>query len=205
MAKKDIIPTRDGDLDTFEENFKAKYPVAAAALGIDAGEITNTTTLVGNHRTAYGNYVAKKAEQKAAGEKNLLMKTASINEIRRAAAELKRRPGYTKEIGEELQIIGIDEDVPPTSEWRPVLKGKVDGEKVIIGFGKEFSDGIKLMSMRGEETEFTYLANDSYTPYYDTRPKLDAKKPENRQYQAWFILGDEIVGHPSDIITVTVE
>ena len=44
MAKKDIIPHRDGDLDTYEENYETKYPTVAAGLGIDAGEITNTTT-----------------------------------------------------------------------------------------------------------------------------------------------------------------
>lgn len=205
MAKKDIIPTRDGDLDTFEENFKAKYSAIATTLGIPAGEITTTLGIVSDHRTGYGNYMTKKSESKAAGEKNNLLKKASIAEIRRSAAELKRRPGYTNEIGAELRIIGIEEDIPPTSEWKPVLKGKVDGEKVIIEFGKEYSDGIKLMSMRGDETEFTFLSNDTYSPYFDTRPKLDSKKPESRKYQAWFILDDEVVGVPSDIVTVTVE
>lgn len=204
MAKKDIIPARASELDTYEENFGAKYPTIAASVGIDAGDITNTTTIVSTHRHDYAAYSTKKAESKAAGEKNAASEKASISEIRRAAAELKRRPGYTNEMGAELRIIGIEEDIPPTSEWKPALKGKVDGHNVIVGFGKEHADRIQINSMRVEETEFQYLSDDTYPPYIDTRPKLDEAKPETRKYQAWFILKDEIVGVPSDIITVTI-
>lgn len=204
MAKKDIIPTKDGNLDTFEEKYISLFPAIAAALGIEAAEITNTTTLVSGHRTAYKAMILKKADSKAAGEKNTLTKKLSVNEIRRSAGELKRRPGYTAEIGQELGIIGINEDIPSTDLWKPTLTAKIDGEKIIITFKKEFSDGVKIKSLRGAETEFTFLANDTFPPYYDTRPKLDADKPEKRQYQAWFIMGDEVVGIPSDILTVTV-
>jgi len=204
MAKKDIIPTKDGNLDTFEEKYVNQYPAIAAALGIDAAEITGSTTVITNHRTAFKAMILKKADSKAAGEKNTLTKKLSVNEIRRSAGELKRRPGYTAEIGQELGIIGIDETIPSTDLWKPTLSAKIDGDKIIINFKKDFSGGVKIKSCRNAETEFIFLANDTFPPYYDTREKLDADKPETRQYQAWFIMGDEVVGIPSDILTVTV-
>ena len=41
-------------------------------------------------------------------------------------------------------------------------------------------------------------------PYDDTRPKFDPALPEKREYIGYYILDDEIIGQPSDVLTITV-
>lgn len=202
--KNDIIPKKDGDLDGYEDNYESKYPGHATTLGIPALEITATTTIIGAHRTSYSTMLTKKAESKSAGEDNKSKKKLAIDEIRRTAKGLKTRPGYTTAIGEELRIIGIDEDIPPTSDWKPTFKVKLDGGIVVVSFLKEYSDGVKIYSKRTGDADFVFLANDTYPPYNDTRPKLEATRPETREYMMYFIYDDEQVGQPSDIVSITI-
>ena len=68
--KTDYIPLRDGDIDSFEENYEDKYPGIATALGVDAAEQTNTLNLIAAHRASHTTMVSKKAEKKAAVEDN---------------------------------------------------------------------------------------------------------------------------------------
>jgi hypothetical protein len=61
-----------------------------------------------------------------------------------------------------------------------------------------------IYSKRGSETEFTYLATDTHSPYTDNRVKLDSGKPEERQYYAYYFSNDYEVGQASDIVTAVM-
>ena len=148
--------------------------------------------------------VSKKAEKKAAVEDNTAKKNAAITEIRRAAKNLKSRPGYTEAMGDELGINGPEAPHIDTVNIKPVLKGSTVGETAMVGFQLNGTDGLELRSRRGSETEFTFLANDTHPPYHDTRPKLDPTKPEKREYIGYHMLDDEIIGQPSDVLTITI-
>ena len=202
--KTDFIPKRNSDLDSMEENFVDKYPAIATTLGIDAAEQTNTLNIIGIHRTSHATMVSKIAEKKAAVDDNTAKKKTAITEIRRAAKNLKSRPSYTEAMGDELGINGPEAPQIDTVNIKPVLKGSTVGETAIGGFQLNGTDGMQFRSRRGSETEFTFLANDTHLPYHDTRPKLDPNKPEKREYIGWYILDDEIIGQPSDVLTITV-
>jgi hypothetical protein len=202
--KTDFIPKRNGDLDSMEENFEDKYPAIATTLGIAAAEQTNTLNIIGTHRTSYTTMISKIAEKKAAVEDNTAKKKTAITEIRRASKNLKSRPGYTEAQGDELGINGPEAPDIDTVNIKPILKGSTVGETAVVGFPLEGTDGLQLRSRRGSETEFTFLATDTHSPYDDTRPKLDSAQPEKREYIGYYILDDEIIGQPSDVLTITV-
>lgn len=202
--KNDFIPFANGDLDSFEENFLRKIPGYAATLGINSDEISETTRIINEHRTAFSVMNSKKAEAKSATEDNLNSRSRSISEIRRLAKQIKSAKAYTSGIGDDLGIIGSDVSSKDSVIMKPSLKANVSGHEVIIKFRKEGTDGIKLYSKRSAETEFTFLAVDTASPYNDTREKLDAGKPEQREYYAYFFDADNDIGQQSDVLKVIV-
>lgn len=202
--RTDFIPTRDGDLDAHEDNFKAKLTLYAASLGLDPTEVTESIAVIDSHRSSYSAMNSRRAISKSASEENRLKKRLAINELRRLAKKIKTSKSYSTPIGEDLQIIGPGIPVQNYQDLKPVIKSIVNGQNVILQFKKDGTDGIKIYSRRGTETEFTYLSLDTSSPYNDNRPKLDSGKPEQREYYANFFLEDKEVGHRSDVIKVVI-
>ena len=202
--KNDFIPFGNGDLDSFEENFLRKIPGYAATLGINSDDISETTRIINEHRTAFAVMNSKKGEAKSATEDNLNSRSRSISEIRRLAKQIKSAKAYTSGIGDDLGIIGSDIASKETVVMKPSLKANINGHEVVIKFRKDGTDGIKLYSKRGAETEFTFLAVDTASPYNDAREKLEASKPEQREYYAYYFVSDSDVGKQSDVLKVIV-
>lgn len=202
--KNHFIPKRDGDLDAYEENFSNKITIHAVTLGIDPSEVTAVKTSIANHRLSYSNMNSKRAESKASSEDNLIKKEHAVNEIRRISKMIKSFKNYTPAIGDDLGIIGADKPVKDIAELKPVLTPKIVGQEIVIKFQKEGTDGIKIYSKRGAETEFTFLAVDTQSPYNDNRPKLESSKPEQREYYAYYFEVDSEIGKQSDVIKVTL-
>ena len=112
---------------------------------------------------------------------------------------------YTEAIGQDLGIIGADylgKDNPDDIQVK--LTVKQSGGSVQLKYVKGDLDGIKLESKRGTETEFSLLDKITQTTFTDKRPVLVTGVPEVRQYRAWCIIKDEIVGQVSDVVSVTV-
>ena len=102
-----------------------------------------------------------------------------------------------------MNVIG-PEDTTDLSTSKPTLKASsVLAGAVTISFNKSISSGVKILSKRGAETGFSFLAVDTASPYVDTRANV-AAGPETRQYQAHYLDGDDPVGLVSDTLTVTV-
>ncbi|MBK6771229.1 MAG: hypothetical protein IPG78_03600 [Ignavibacteria bacterium] len=83
--KNDFIPRRDGDLDSFEENFMSKIDIHAASLQLDPAEVTSTKNIVMDHRNAFSLMNSKKAESMSATEQNRISKENAVVELRRFA------------------------------------------------------------------------------------------------------------------------
>lgn len=202
--KDDFIPRRDGDLNSFEENFRDKLAIHAATLELTAAEATSTKNIIDSHRNAFSRMNSKKSESKAATEENTNRKEEAVAEMRRMAKKIKASKNYTTAIGDDLGIIGTMLELRNVSELKPELKAKKNGSEVIVQFRKNGTDGVKIYSRRGTETEFTFLALDTSTPYNDSREKLDPGKPEQREYYAIYFEEDKDVGEKSDTVMVTL-
>ena len=202
--KDRYIPRRDGDLNSFEENFLAKLNFYASTLGISASDLEKTTNILEAHKSAFSIMNTKQAESKSATDGNSMKRNSAIAEIRRATRLIKGAQNYTTEIGNALGIIGPELAIKAHSDSKPLLKAKIDGMNVIIQFKKDGIDGIRLYSKRGSETEFKFLAIDTSSPYVDSREKLDTSKPEQREYYAFYFDEDVEVGIQSDILKAIV-
>ena len=110
---------------------------------------------------------------------------------------------YTEDIGLDLGIVGDDFTFNPDDYTTLLaLTKKVDG--IQIDFVKGEADGVHIYTRLNRAGEFTYLATDTESPYIDTRALAVAGTPEVREYYAIGFLHDHEIGHPSDIVTVTV-
>jgi len=222
--KTDYLALSDGDFDTWEENFNNQLPALAMAVGLDPMQVTAIMTEIASHRSLYSAArTAKNLAQAALGTARSRRKITT-GQIRPLVRQVKAHPGYSVNIGQTLDIVGPDEII----DWdiaKPTLKVKLDGGNITVEFNKGQSDGIKLFSIQGNQVEFIFLAIDTESPYVDNRPKLGgsgatptipnpgmpaypaaaaAALPENRGYQAYYILGDEAVGLLSDIVRITL-
>jgi hypothetical protein len=204
MPKTDFVPKRDGDLDAYELNFLNKLTFHSSTLGIDPAEVANINSKVNSHRMSFANVISKRAESKSANEDNVFKKRNAVNDFRRAAKLVKSLSNYTNAIGDDLQIIGPDKPLKSTDDLKPSLAAKVNGQEVLIRFVKEYTDGIRIFTRRGDETEFTFLVLTTQSPYVDKRPKLISSKPEQREYYAVFFEDIHDVGNQSDVIKVTI-
>jgi hypothetical protein len=74
---------------------------------------------------------------------------------------------------------------------------------VRIEFVKGAFDGVVIEGRRKEETQWTMLGTDNYSPYLDTRPPRIAGESEVREYRLRYLLKDEPVGDWSDIISTS--
>ena len=203
MAKKNYLPYRKDELDTWEELFYDNVEAIALTLGLDAAEIAALKTIISDHRTSFTTMEAKKAESKAAVEANGINEKAARDAIRAAVKRMKAHPDYTTELGDSLGIEGTDVTLDPQN-MKPSLTVSLQVNQPLVGFKKEGLTGISLYRKRGAETEFTFLAKDTYPPYLDSEPKLVEGQPEAREYKAFFLDGDDEVGLESDIVKIVV-
>jgi len=200
--KRDYLPSRDAELDTWELNFITKLPAIATTLGVPTSEVTKITTAINQHRTTYNTTVAKKNEAIAATNTNKLKKKDTKSVIRKLANQLKTNNLFTEAIGKELDIITKLINFPANE--KPILSATIDAHHVILKFTKRGHQGIIIYTKRGDETEFENLGFCTKTKFTDSRVNIDLSKPEERQYKAIFIFDDLPTGIESDVLSVTV-
>ena len=116
-------------------------------------------------------------------------------------AQLKKNDLCTEAIQISLGIQG-EEIVIDFSKMQPTLTLHHEGGHVHISYVRTHAEGIYLFCMRGAETEFTLLATITKTTYNDTRPNLIVGQAEKRQYRAFFMVGDVMVGIESPVFSI---
>ena len=199
----DFIPGSYGDLEDFFDVYGPGLTKYGLTFGLTLVEIDANLALINKCIADHTDSEAAKAASKAATAKFKLSRKDAVTAIRSIAKRIKPHPGYTEEIGKEMGIVGEESTYNP-EEMKPELKVVLDAGIPMINFVKSYSDGVNIYSKRGDETEFTFLARDTVSPYLDNRPNLIQGVPEIRRYNAYYIFKDEEHGFPSDIVQVTV-
>ena len=231
MAKQYYLPRPEPDKLSWMLNFSQKIGTYSASLNVTAPEVTFITNFydyfayVLSAATIFKTYSQNLSEYK----KNLLSGnvgavlgafpavptlgavppatgSGSLITLTKLVQRIKNHSNYTTAIGEDLGIIGADLAPDPASA-KVVLKGSFENNQAVIKFNSfALADGVRLESMRGTETQYVFLANDTEAPYTDTRAKLDPTKPEARKYRAIFFDNepDNLIGMWSDEITIII-
>lgn len=199
-----FIPSSDGDLDTWEQNFVTVFTANAAALGFTPAEVTAVTAEIAAHRTAYAISVAKQAESKAAVAVAQTKRKTTIGSIRTLAKRINAAPACTDALRITLKIKGAEHTVD-IATLKPSLIVSSNSGRVSVKFNKPTPvDAIRVYSKRGNETDFTFLNTFTKSPFADNRPRLEANMPETRQYRTRFLDNDVEIGLVSDVVEAMV-
>ena len=199
------LPPRLGEFDAWEENFLSKIGPIALALGYSNEEVAEVIQLITDHRAAYSEMNSQRQKAIAATSRHDDLKSRTVSRVTQFVANIKSNKGYRDEMGKDLGIVvsGANGDYGVV-DMQPQLEAIRDGGKIVVKFKKKDMDGIRLYCRRGDETEYTYLGDDTSPPYYDGRPNLKPGVPEKREYYAFFLRKDEIVGQQSPVVSIVV-
>ncbi len=203
MAKQSFIPGPDGAFLIWLLNLANQV---LALMGVFNLTQSQVDAMAADHLLMQGKnntLNAKKSEYSAASTDHRTTRTAVTKRVRALIRQLKAHGNYTTAHGELLGAVGPEDTTDPDTA-KPVLTVEANQNgNVVIGFVKSIFTGIRLETKRGNETVYIFLAIDTESPYTDSRLNLVAG-PETRQYRAQYLLGDDLVGEVSDILTVTV-
>ena len=226
---KDAYISRDdqGKADMLD-NIALKLPGYATVLGLTPAEVASVQA-----DAAMFNYIMdmqeayKTFKQKVSDHKNLLrdgplgapmsalpvfpvlpvapavVGAGIFARIRKLAGRIKNHLAYTKDIGEDLGIVG-DEQVIDIPNLKPILNHRLDGDRPFIIWSKGPADSIDFYVDRKDGLGFVYLANDSQPDYLDTFPVPAGVTTAVWDYKARYKIGDDQVGLFSEPIQVTV-
>jgi hypothetical protein len=199
--KRDFIPVTNTNLDGWEARFAAELSAHAAYLGLNAAQVSAVQDLIATHHVQF--LTALEAKNTAKGKVAAMQqgRVKTVRAIRNLVRAIKASPAYTESIGKEMAIIGPEDSREIKA---PALRIVMSGGIPLIGYRKGKTDGIWLESRRSGETEFTFLAHDTQSPYPDTRPNLVAGTPEAREYRARYMIGDQKIGQYGAIAVVLV-
>jgi|APCry1669191812_1035378.scaffolds.fasta_scaffold16325_1 hypothetical protein len=199
MAKQYFIPkTQDPYINWHDTLTKG---VTATTPGATADDVTMLAADNAKlHAKKDAVIPADNASTVAHQELNGAIATSKSNAAK-LAQRIKKSIGYTDALGAKLNLVG-PEDCTDMNQAQPTLQVNAKlGGMVAVSFDKQDAEGVHLYEMREGETVFTYLASETHSPYYDTRPLLVPGKTEQRYYKAIYFIGKAEVGQPSAIVT----
>ncbi|MBI3418178.1 MAG: hypothetical protein HY043_23050 [Verrucomicrobia bacterium] len=224
MAKAPFMPKDDPGKCQLLSNIAQKLPGYSATVGVTAAEVAATTA--DNAFFAYicdaKNQYAQKALDWTAYKNNArdgtvlgalpaaptlgpapaLVPPNIFGRLAALVARVKKHPGYTDAIGQDLGLIGAEQTVDLNS-MKPILDLTLQAGHPNIGWTKQGMDGLEIWVDRGTGT-FTFLAIDTIPDYLDTAALPAAGTSAVWKYKAIYRLHDEQVGQWSDVISVSV-
>ena len=224
MAKSFYIPNGDAARAEWLNNFSAKLSQHANNIGVMQKEVNefkedstafryalDTMRLYRNEAKEWTAYKNKLSEGINDGKKVSLPSVtplpkapAGVNpgifkRVRLLAQRIKAHPGYSKEVGEDLGIIGA-EKILDLENAKPVLNPVMKGGKVVVKWKKLGFDGIGLEKDTGNG--FKFITVDTRPDFND--PESIPSTPQVWRYRAFYRKGDKNVGKVSAVVSISV-
>ena len=104
MPSKDYIPTKEGEVVPWIENFVQVATANAAALGLGTVDITALKTMNGDLAGKINAAIAKQSESKAATEAKNIQMDKAIDTVRSMVRQVQAKPGVPDNLKAQLRI-----------------------------------------------------------------------------------------------------
>jgi hypothetical protein len=199
-----FIPRSDSGLLVWLGNFQNTLPIQAKALAVGPAELKDALDGAKTLSTAIQTDEQKYAEWQAAIARTADLKKQIFPEVQRVIDRLRVAPGFTEEHAKALMAVPPRSSAALLEDHKPAIRGIFSGGRVRVHWTRGALDGINVYCRRKGETDWQLLGRDTRPPYDDPRPLPATPSLELREYRAVGVVDDQEVGHPSDIITVTV-
>ncbi|GAB3867431.1 hypothetical protein GCM10028824_09810 [Hymenobacter segetis] len=194
----DWYPRREAERRIFLQNFVDTIENATELMGLPkdtfkvaAGAAQAELDLFGVRDTA------QKVFDTAQGK---LVKQEELTSaaVRAGVKQIKNTMNVSSEVLDLLELnTSSDKPTERIAADAPVLKVKMDGIHPNIGGVKNGFDALQIWCCRTGEKEFTLLATVTHLPYFDNRPNVDPAVAEQRDYFAYYLKKNVVVGNKS--------
>ena len=104
MASRDYIPTKEGEIVPWIENFVQVATANAAALGLGTVDITALKTMNGDLAGKINAAIAKQSEAKAATEAKNIQMDKTVDTVRSMVRQVQAKPGVPDNLKAQLRI-----------------------------------------------------------------------------------------------------
>ena len=206
MAKQDYIPNEIDALDTFLETWQANIAAALTSLTLGASHADVVKEKVADTRGKFTAWMQAKTDAQTSSKTFYESLADTLVGLRTYNQNLKTSAGYTPSIGQSIGIEGPEESPFDESNAKPKVKGLYEGGHVTLKFNKPRQvTSVEIKCKRGAETTFSFVADDTNSPYADNRANLETGKPESREYTLQFKNKEgNLIGQTSDVVKVTM-
>lgn len=201
MPRKDYIPDGAQNLVTWTTNYLAEIDAIATRIGWPAAQVTALKARLTALKDAAQAVLDKQNELDVATGQLEMTKDTEVPEIRRDTNNLKSTRGFTDGDGRTLNVLTASGEFDPDTYKPPLSAVSMPGRVELTG-KKVGVDALNLYSRIKGQSAFTLIAAKRVRfPFDDTTPPVTAGQPEEREYQAIGVMGDDEVGQPSDIVS----
>lgn len=201
MAKKDYIPDSAKNLRDWAQNYLLEIDAIATRIGWSATSLTDLKARLTRLRDAAQKVLDLQNDLDNATGMLAHVKEAEVPELRLDTNNLKSTRGFTDGDARTLDVsTGTSSFDPATT--KPDLTAESKKGLVRLMGKKLGADAVNLYSRVAGTATWKLLAGKrSRFPFDDDSPPVTAGQPEEREYQAISVVGDDEVGDPSDIIS----
>jgi len=204
-----IIVTKDF-IEKGEENFAEKMEnfIQMAPQYVEAGLLpaAETGVIIEKLKADELNRKQKNENQKKAHDSRTIyvyghkITEKDLREYKKLVCSL---PQVTPEMKRELGLVNKPKS-ENTHDKKPILKVRVVGGVPHITFIKSPMQGIMLFA-KTNNGEFDYQTTVKASYFDDSRPRLSPNQTEVREYYAYYIYKDKVVGLQSEIVRIVLD
>ncbi|MDB5267544.1 MAG: hypothetical protein JWP58_584 [Hymenobacter sp.] len=201
----DWYPSQEAKRRIFLQNFVDTIDDATGLMDLPKGTFKIATDAAQAELDLFGLRDAAQKAYDTAQNKLLKQEELTSAAVRAGVKQIKNTMNVSKEV---LDLLEVNTTAGKSTERMgadtPVLKVKMDGIHPSIGGVKNGFDAIQIWCCRTGEKEFTPLATVTHLPYFDNRPNADPAVAEQRDYYAYYLKKNVVVGHKSATYTLLV-
>ncbi len=196
----DYIPDSFANRLTWLQNLKTQITTEAATLSWPAAKLAAFVSLLDPLIAAYQALAAADAAfDKASGDAQDLFTDTSAK-LRATLAEIRANPAFTDGMGSVMQIVTTGSTISPDA-IKPSLIATAERGHVRLTGSKNRAETVNL-HMRRKGAAWTLIApKRKRFPFEDQTPLATPGVPEEREYMARGVIGDDEIGQDSDIVS----
>lgn len=202
---KDWYPSREAERRLFLQNFVDQIADATTLMKLPAGTFKEAADAAQAELDVFGTRDAAQKALDTAQTKLNAQEVLTSAAVRAGVKQIKNTMNVSQDVLDLLELTMPASDTAATvAAQAPVLKPKMDGIHPSIGGLKNGFDALEIHCCRTGEKEFTHLATVTHLPYFDNRPNVDPAVAEQRDYYAFYLKKNVVVGTQSAIYMLLV-
>ena len=197
--KSDYVPDSYENRYNWLVNLRVQVNDQEGNLNWDAAKLTAFNALVDPLIALYKAVVdAQVALDASSGNAREGWDAASAA-LRALIAEIKTNPGFTEGMGEAMRIF-TSGAAPEPGDIKPAIEAVAHRGGVKISGTKNYAETVNIYMRRAGGAWVLIAPRRKRLPFEDQTPLAAAGVPEEREYMARGVIGDEEVGQDSDIV-----